>query len=136
MDKYITINTVLICLLVSVSSCNHQKHVTSQDDALYLVDLDEIELEDAICVSSYFNRVTPIILETNEDCLIKDIDNVQVVDSFIFILDREMQNLFCFNKTGKFLRKIGNKGAGSEEYKALSDFTIDPQECKIYLFDN
>jgi hypothetical protein len=127
---------MLICLFVSVSSCNHKKHVTPQDNALYLVDLDEVELEDTIHVSSYFNRVTPIILETNEDCLIKEISNVQVIDSFIFILDREMQNLFCFNKTGKFLKQIGNRGASPEEYKALSDFTIDPQEGKIYLFDN
>lgn len=135
MNKYITIiNLALIGLFIS--SCNNKNHETASNSALYLVDLDEIKLEDTIHISSYFKSVTPIVLETNEGCLIKKIDNIQIIDSLIFILDRDMKNLFCFNQSGKFLRKIGNRGAGPDEYMDLSDFTIDTQEGKIYFLDN
>ena len=64
-------------------------------------------------MSLYF-IVTPIFLETNDSCLIRQVDGIQVSGDYLFILDRKSRNLFSFNKKGKLAGKIGNMGRGPE----------------------
>jgi hypothetical protein len=42
-------------------------------------------------------------------------------------------SLLVFDETGAFVRKIGNRGLGPEEYVRLKDFEVDSEN--IYLYD-
>lgn len=75
-------------------------------------------------------------LETNNDCLIGDINRLRVDDDRIFILDSKIsEKLFVFNKSGKYLFNVGKKGQGPGEYYSINDFFIDKKEKKIIIYD-
>lgn len=129
---------LFFCLLfISIGSCttSTRKDVSYDSDIIEL-NLDEVKMEDSILASSIFASVKPILLETTEESMIGEIDGIQVIDSLIFILDKNIaKSLFIFNKDGSFIRKLGKLGNGPGEYLDISDFTIDKANEKIYTLD-
>ena len=105
------------------------------DGAYYTIDLDG-KKEPFIRMSSYFKNLRTIILETHDDSLIGDINELQVFDGRIFVLDRRIaKRLFIFDVDGRFIRKIGSVGQGPGEFIGVQDFTLDPENHIIYLLD-
>ena len=101
------------------------------------INIDSLKNEGMINLSSVFKRVKTIILETNKDALIGNINSVQVFGDKIYILDSEKAKcIFVFNKSGKYLQRIGNVGKGPGEYVKPTDFTIDMKNKFIYILDN
>jgi len=101
----------------------------------YTINLDA-EKEKTIHFSSYFKGVRTIILETSDDCLIGNIDEIQVYDEYIYILDsKKAKSMFVFDLEGKFIRKIGKVGNGASEYIQVYDFTLDMLNNNIFLLD-
>lgn len=66
--------TLLIILLICISCANKMKNErlssTQQNEKLYIVDLDKTQIEDRVRLSSFFDKVETIILETSDNCLI------------------------------------------------------------------
>jgi hypothetical protein len=88
-------------------------------------------------MSSLFKKAKIIPLETADESLIGQITEVQVSDGKMFVFDTDHIHggLFVFDMDGKFIRRIGRKGQGPEEYVFLSDFTVDEAKHEIYLMD-
>ena len=86
-----------------------------------------------IKLSSLVDSITYIPLETKDDLLIGQVTKMIVSDKFIYVFDEMSSSLYCFNLSGKFVRKIGNRGVGPGEYTNIDDFDICNQ--RIYLFD-
>lgn len=125
--------TLNLCIILFIIvACNENNK--SINTAKYEIDIDTVKNDGIANISSYFKSVKPIILETNENNLLRSIDAIQVTDDFIFILDRFYKRLYCFNKNGKFIRTIGNLGSGPGDYTSISDFTIDNSN-NIYILD-
>jgi hypothetical protein len=135
---------VLGLLLVSCVMTNQKFEADNSDISFALknpqtriVNIDSLKNEGMINLSSVFKRVKTIILETNKDALIGDINSVQVFGDKIYILDKEnAKSIFVFNKSGKFLQRIGKVGQGPGEYIYPTDFTIDTKNKFIYVLDN
>ena len=131
-------NNTLLYFFVSIFliSCSSQDQKSiPMNGAYYTIDLDG-KKKTSIPLSSYFKSVRTIILETNEDCLIGSIDEIQVFDQHIYILDSEIaKSLFVFDIDGKFIRKIGRIGNAPGEYIELNDFTLDTENRIIYICD-
>lgn len=120
-------------LLCSCSSAQ-QKELPLNGN-YYTIDLDG-KKETSILFSSIFKNVQTIILETNKDCLIGNINEFQVFEEFVYVLDRlSAKSLFVFNMDGRFVRKIGNLGRGPGEYVQVIDFTLDTENRFIFLLD-
>jgi hypothetical protein len=64
-----------------------------------------------------------IPLETTENSLISRIYDLRVKGNFIYV--RTLDNIFCFDKSGKYLFKLDKKGRGPEEYEFLTDFDVN-----------
>ena len=125
----------LLLSVFNVSFCSVNQKELSQMDSKYIIDLDGKQ-ESEILLSSYFQNPKAIILETNKDCLIGHIFDLQVFDDFLYVLDTQIaKSLFVFDMNGRFVRKIGSLGQGPGEYSQLSDFTIDTEKKYIYLLD-
>ena len=104
-------------------------------DSKYIINLDGNK-ENSLPLSSYFQNPKAIILETDKNCLISHIFDLQVFDDFLYVLDtRIAKSLYVFDMNGRFVRKIGSLGQGPGEYSQLTDFTIDTENRFIYLLD-
>ena len=130
-----SIKYIFIIITLLISCRGHQEEL-NEIEADYEVNLDMLKNEGVASISSYFTSVKPIILETTEDNLIKSIDVVQITSDFIFILDRKFKKLYCFNKAGEFIRKIGRSGIGPGEFNNISDFTVAENDKLIFILDN
>jgi hypothetical protein len=107
------------------------------NNAVYTINLDSIQQEETpFNASVIFKSVRTIILEDHDYAIIGAIDEIQVFDDYIFVLDRfKGKKLFVFDKTGKYIRQIGNLGGGPGEYTDLKDFCINKEKREIYISD-
>ena len=100
-----------VILLLSVFlaiSCSKDKI----DSNTILVDHDKRKI---LFASQLFSEIKYVPLETNKNCLIDNWWSVYVTDDFIISIGDE---IYVFNReTGSFLKKLGNKGNGPNEYQ-------------------
>ena len=73
-------------------------------------------------------------LETNDICLLGDIEKILVRDNLIFVMDQTNQKIMIFDHTGKFKAKIDHAGNGPGEYFHIKDF--DVQKGLIHILDD
>jgi hypothetical protein len=118
---------IIICVFL-VSCLDKKDHI------------ENIPLEKAMnnIVSFDLNKLTDSIryirLETNDSCLIKQIDKIELADRFLFIKNQK-DGLYVFNLNGGYLWTIGRMGKGPGEYIALNDFFIDKLKNRVVIFD-
>ncbi|HYQ56512.1 MAG TPA: 6-bladed beta-propeller, partial [Draconibacterium sp.] len=82
-----------------------------------------------------FKETKIIPLETNANCLVSEITQMEVMDDKIFILDWKLNSLLVFNIHGKFLNRIGTVGRGPGEYIRPRHFFINKDEALVKVFD-
>jgi hypothetical protein len=83
----------------------------------------------------HFVSTEIISLETNEESLIAQIDKLYYTNDGIIIFDQKAMNIFLFDTDGKFIRKIGSRGAGPDEYSFINDIQFSPSETVIYAHE-
>jgi hypothetical protein len=128
-----------MCLIVYSCNRNNRNDRNEQTDinASYIIDLDKTEKQGIINLSYIFKNVNAIILEDHDDAIIGNIDAIQVLDNYIFVLDkRKSKKLFIFDKNGKYIKQVGRIGVGSEEYLGIMDFCINSEKHEVYLLDD
>ncbi|MBQ8593571.1 MAG: 6-bladed beta-propeller [Bacteroidaceae bacterium] len=79
--------------------------------------------------------MTLIPLQTAAHCLIGEVDKLYMTADYIIVYDQRNNRIFLFDKAGNFVRQIGQKGDGPEEYNAFSDVVYDYQTERIYAFE-
>ena len=82
---------------------------------------------------SHLSNIEVISLESSEQCFISRIEKVYYTNGFIYVLDEATNNLFLFSSTGKFIRKIGERGTGPGEYIDIADFEINPSNGNVLI---
>jgi hypothetical protein len=129
---------VLIIVVSCTVACNSNNTAKIADGGMYTVNLDNLEEVETVELSTVFKKMKTIILETNENVILKTIGHLEIFDGLIFILDINPSYKFViFDINGRFIRTIGNIGGGPGEYMFPLDFTIDTVKREIYLlFDN
>lgn len=99
------------------------------DLASYFENKDKHNLQ----LSDLTEKIEYIPLKTPHDLPIGMVSLVKVTDDFIYCLDTKQQ-LFQFNKDGDFLRLIGKKGGGPDEYLQIMGFDVDEKD-NVYMYD-
>jgi hypothetical protein len=124
---------LIFCLCISCNTDNK----TEYEKAEYFIDLDSVKRENTFKTSDIFKKVNVIILEDHDYAVISDITTMQICDGKIYILDAWKTNkLYVYDKaTGKYLKQIGSRGEGPEEYRGITGFCIDTLRKEIYLLD-
>jgi len=119
-----------------VSSCN-DSHQVQTNSVKYSINLNDSAIKSAEGKDFYelVESVRFIPLETNQDCIIGRIQQVRVVGDQIIILNRANAdvNALIFDQLGRFVRKVGRKGNGPEEFTDAVDIDIDPDSKDLYI---
>lgn len=90
-----------------------------------------LESVSSLKAEEYIASIRYVPLETTDSCFLGDIYKIIPWGDFYYVSD--LEKVFLFSTDGKFLRKFGKKGRGPEEYTALTDFVVDPDNGDIYL---
>ncbi|MDR2144890.1 MAG: 6-bladed beta-propeller [Tannerella sp.] len=133
--KYYFIYTVLLLLTVYILvSCrdSNRKDKSEHSDYTIIKTLNDETNPSRETVS--FQNIEIVPLETNENCLISTVRSMYLKDSLIYIHDGSLK-LFVFDRKGHFIRQIGSRGQGPEEYLALNSFYIDDSDNSIVIAD-
>ena len=125
----------IIPLLLLVS-CSSKTHNVSRNKDIIVLNIDKFNIDNKLLYSNFFNSCKIIPLETNESCLIGQIDQIHIANDELYILDsRSAKSLFVFTKNGEFIRKIGKLGRGPGEYTDPGTFKINDKRKEIYILD-
>jgi|GEM_PF-6397988 hypothetical protein len=121
--KNILFSALLLCGLASCRNTDENvgSPVTGYDT--------EVSAE---CLSSLISDFECLQLECKPECLLTNINKIEMTDSLLIISD--MEHLFAFTKDGKFSHVFGAKGNAENEYIVIGTFMIDP-EGKVVLVD-
>lgn len=95
--------------------------------------------------SSLVEVVDFVPLQTSDESLLRGVNKIEYFNRHYYILDKTGAAVFVFDEAGTFVRRIGSRGNGPDEYPGIADFTIDREggrivilsdrQAKAYLYD-
>ena len=121
-------NASIFCIslfLLVFQSCSNQQIENTEATIIHVPDVEKTSHLDSV-----FSTVSFLPLETDDDCLITRVVNLQIHDSLIYIND-DRKRLLVFDFHGKFIRQIGARGKGHGEYLIMWDWIIDSNRIEI-----
>lgn len=83
--------------------------------------------------SLFLEEHRTIVLETNDNSLLSDIDKIIEWNNVFYILDRKMKQVVMFDTDGRYLNRINSVGNGPGEYAELYDVALDKENGKLVL---
>lgn len=138
--KNVDFNLISIPLIIMIGgihliSCSSErKKERAADDGICTIDVDvkkttTFDIEDVGVLVKY------IPLQTKDEVLLGSIDKLYVKDDSIIVFDRENKNIFLFDQDGAFVRQIGTRGQGPDEYIEFGDIYYDSETEKLYAYE-
>lgn len=119
-----------IAFLIALTACEN-KHQLPKSPKI-IIDFSKKETSENK-LTALFNDVKIIPLETNEQCLLANIAKVIEFKQYFYVFDNRFDNVFMFSKNGRFIKKIGYRGAGPGEYIDISDIAFNENDSALYL---
>lgn len=123
------INCFTILILIGLFSCAPSKE-TKRDFPQIEVRLTNDNAK-YVNASEFISDIEYVALETSPQCLIDEFRKICISENYILVEDDS--NCLLFSRQGKFIRKIGQKGNGSEEYLYALKIEIDEASGMVYL---
>lgn len=116
-------------LLVVFDSCKKEGH-----DELLTIPVD-INTVATLPLSEIVSEIEAVSLELTDNSLIniKKVRRVLYDDNYILIHHAAPHSVMLFDRAGKFLRQIGTRGQGNEEYVSISDIAVDFKNRQVYI---
>ncbi len=110
--------------------------VNTNDSSKVVISLTEDITKNSIRLDTLIDDYTIIPLETNANCMIRNIDEIIVLKDRIIIVDKSKEQVaFIFSINGEFISRIGKKGRGPNEYITLRDIAVNYMTNEIILYD-
>ena len=112
---------VIMGILLSLMACSEK-----QTDVVpvYSVDVQQRDSAD-----QFFSGYDYVMLETNESCVLGEVEGMKVDESVIAVKERD--RVLLFGRDGKFISKIDKRGHGAGEYLSLEDFCV--RDSLVYV---
>lgn len=121
----------ILVLLLCVSCISKTKQNSNiGEDTQIQVDLSSST--DTLLLSSFVKEVEVLPLLIPEEEVIGEIRQVYFADSLLFVVDRRLQTVLCFNRQGQWKYTLNKVGGGPEEYLSISKFWIYKNVMYIY----
>lgn len=112
-------NLLVVILAIVLCSCGRKS--ISTDNVIDLLATPESEITK---LSDIATDVDYIPLQTTDSSLMSMIYKMIVRGNFLYF--GTLNQVFCFDNSGKFLFKLDKKGRGPGEYEILGNFDINP----------
>jgi hypothetical protein len=129
MKKLNHIYIKLFIFLITITGCSE---LPGPSDIPTVNISPQIDNPVTLKASDIISEMHYIALETTDLSILSG-NRHKIVQQNGYFLMRDMNKLYMFDNTGKYVRQIGNRGQGSEDYVNLNNFDAD--SSSIYLYD-
>ncbi|MBN2863722.1 MAG: 6-bladed beta-propeller [Bacteroidales bacterium] len=116
----------LILLVLLCYSCSNEKN-----SAVITIDVMSSSGPEIENLSEIASDVKYIPLETHPEALMRGINYLKTGNEKFYI--NTVMEILCFDRSGKFLYKLDQKGRGPDEYLYLSDYDINPEKNQLLV---
>ena len=133
--KQLPVILTQLILVFILTSVNLDTLAQSKRPAVPLrIDFEAIVKQDiSLNLSEIVDDIEYIALETKKECLIGEVDAIRIFKDQVFLLAQNQ--VFKFNKKGKFISTIGSGGKGPGEFVKPIDIQIDEGTNSIFVLD-
>lgn len=122
----------LVVSAIFCYACQYESN--SFRDVLEIPVRSKMDCNDVIPVKEDVERIDYISLETNDSCLISNVLSLQVTREYIFVYNGKTDQIFQFDRTGKFIRQVGRHGNGPGEFDVVLNLCVDELKQEVYIF--
>jgi hypothetical protein len=124
----------LYIILCIIYGCN-KNELLHKDMNYTVINIDAKKSIDGTGMSDIFSTIEYIPLETNDEHLIGEINQILVFKDRLYMADiYQTQSVFCYTKEGKFLYELNRKGQGPGEYTTLDNISIDYDKERLLVY--
>ena len=120
--KKITLHIICIISFFATACSSNNAEVAGNVKSIVFNSEESVTNSDFNKILDTTFRVIP--LATNDECLISNIDRLEIVDGKFYIMDHMSQSVYVFNPDGSYAGKIHKHGRGPGEYTNLSFMTV------------
>jgi len=118
---------ISVILLSFIVSCGHVSNKAEKNAEGQLILNFEAQHPSSFFSERIFDKIELIPLETTDDCLVGTKPELLSDTQHFFIREQQQQVVLRFDRSGKFLNRIGRRGGGPQEFQDdILDFDIDP----------
>lgn len=132
MKKYLLLSIVFSLFLCG---CTQKQSESNESSGMESIPITDFETYNGR-FSEFVEAVEMIPLEFTDESILGEIKKVVLSEDFIFVMERDNSaGIYTFDRSGKFLYRIGNRGQGPKELVDVADFSINEKDRLIYIFD-
>ncbi|MFH0760503.1 MAG: 6-bladed beta-propeller [Bacteroidota bacterium] len=93
----------------------------------------EFSQTDFLDLSPYMDEYRIALMESDPESIFSEPDKMIVHQGKLFILDKTLKAVLCFDTTGKFNYRIQRIGKGPREYVELNAMWVNPETEELWL---
>lgn len=124
--KYILKAIPVLIMLIFISSCSQ-----SPSDKYLVMEIDLSNPKEKLPLSSFTDSVRSYRLELPSPYFWGIVNEMVMVDSLLFLVDKKQSIIFVFHRDGRFSHTIGQRGEGPQEYRNVTSFFIGESNAFI-----
>ena len=133
MKKYLLLSIVFSLFLCG---CTQRQNEVKNLSGMETIPITDFETYNGR-FSEFVEAVEMIPLEFTDESILGEIKKVVLSEDFIFVMERfNSAGIYTFDRSGKFLYRIGSRGQGPEECADVDDFSINEKDRLIYIYDS
>lgn len=129
-------NLSYILLLGALLTCCNQINNNNKGGIYIPSNIDKFCINDTILLNEWIDSITYIPLETNDEYLISNITQAFCYEGKWVIFDYLGQAIYLFDNNGSFIKKVGNRGRGPEEYVKTNNIIVNNSTGEILVYCN
>lgn len=118
-------------LILTLNSCKNRSTL-AESPAQAVINISDAQ---TMNYQPLLDSIDYVPLETTDQSLIGNIGKIYVTQSNILVFDTKQTAILLFDKEGKFIRKIGQKGRGPEEYLFFNEIVFERKTEIIYAHE-
>lgn len=123
---------IIFFTIVLIVSCGRPTSSTDSNQISFITNVDlNFDLDNLSPLTDFIKSEHHIVLETNDSCLINGIGRIEFMNDTIVL--QSGQEVFSFDKNGKWITNFMNQGQGPEEYIQIDGLRV--MSGLIYILD-
>lgn len=130
--KKLKINLLMFSTIILMFNCKSSNEIEIDNQTISI----QASAGENDLLSETIDDMEIIYLETNDTCMISDVDKLRFHNNKFYVFDETgNKRLLCFDKEGNFQYQIGRRGKANGEYLTPRDMNINPWLNRIEIYD-